>query len=282
MVGDAFQLPPVGAGNVLADLIASNTIAIARLTDIYRQSDESLITWNAHLVREGKAPELTPFEEAGDCDSEFYFCEVLDPESASEKICRLCSDWLPRRYRLDPLADIQVLSPVHKGTVGTIDLNQRLQSALNPEGRRIPGTGRGFREGDKVLNLKNNYAKEVYNGDVGRICGIDLSLSTLQVDFDGRIVDYAAAELEELTLGYAISVHKSQGSEYPVVICPVVTRHYVMLQRQLLYTAITRGRSLVILVGSRRAIGLALSNNRPQTRLSALAERLGGLAGLCP
>jgi exodeoxyribonuclease V alpha subunit len=278
IVGDAFQLPPVGPGNVLSDLIESNTIPVARLTTIFRQAAESRITLNAHCVRQGEMPELTAFAEEPPADAEFFFWEESDLEAVADKICYLCAEWLPAAYGLDPFSDVQVLSPIHKGVAGTIDLNQRLQALLNPHGTVISGISQTFRPGDKVMHLKNNYRKEVYNGDIGRIHEIHPPLSGLCVDFDGRLVEYAAEELAELALGYAISVHKSQGSEYPVILCPLTTRHYVMLQRHLLYTAITRARSLVVLVGSIQALRIAVSNNRPEMRLSGLCERMQRLA----
>lgn len=278
IVGDAFQLPPVGPGNVLADLIASEILPVSRLTSIFRQAAESRITLNAHQVRQGERPEFQTFDKTPVPGAEFFFWETREMETVAEHICELCAHWLPTHYELDPFSAIQVLTPMHKGTVGTINLNRKLQEALNP--KKTPGAGGRhlFQTGDKVMNLKNNYAKEVYNGDIGRIRQVDPATAGVTIDFDGRGVDYAAGELDELTLAYAISVHKSQGSEYPVVILPLVTRHYVMLQRNLLYTAVTRARSLVILVGSEKALSLALSNNKQQLRRSGLAGRLRALA----
>ena len=281
IVGDAFQLPPVGPGNVLADLIASGVLPVSRLTSIFRQAAESRITLNAHQVRQGEQPEFLEFDKTPVPGAEFFFWEVRDMETAAEHICDLCARWLPSHYEVDPFSDIQVLTPMHKGTVGTINLNRKLQEALNPQKTPAAGVRHTFKAGDKVMNLKNNYAKEVYNGDIGRIRQVDPAAAGVSIDFDGREVAYAAEELDELTLAYAITVHKSQGSEYPVVILPLVTRHYVMLQRNLLYTAITRARSLVILIGSRKALSLALSNNKQELRRSGLAERLRVQAADC-
>ncbi|HMA67364.1 MAG TPA: AAA family ATPase, partial [Desulfosalsimonadaceae bacterium] len=274
IVGDAFQLPPVGPGNVLADLIAADVIPTARLTTVFRQAAESRIIRNAHLVRQGRLPELCAFSETEFPDAEFYFWEENDPEAIAEAIRYLCARLLPAAFDQEPPDAVQVLSPVHKGTVGTINLNQKLQDALNPEAPAMTGSGRRFRAGDKVMNLKNNYAKEIYNGDIGRILRADPENPGLIADFYGREIAFAAEELEDLTLGYAISVHKSQGSEYPAVILPLVSRHHGMLQRNLLYTAITRARSLVILVGSKNALSTALANNSPERRLSGLTQRL--------
>jgi exodeoxyribonuclease V alpha subunit len=276
IVGDAFQLPPVGPGNILADLIDSGILPVCQLTEIFRQTAESRIIRNAHRVRDGEFPESDRFDAEAPGSGEFFFLPENDPEAIVDAICRLCTDLLPNTLGMDPFTSIQVLSPVHKGVVGTINLNQKLQAALNP--RKAAVTGTGFRPGDKVMNLRNNYPKEVYNGDIGTIVTIDPAASGLTIDFYGRLVDYAMDEIDDLTLGYAISVHKSQGSEYPVVILPLITRHYVMLQRNLLYTAITRAQSLVILLGSEKALSIALANNKPEMRRSGLSERLKALA----
>ncbi|MFO7839017.1 MAG: ATP-dependent RecD-like DNA helicase [Desulfosalsimonadaceae bacterium] len=274
IVGDAFQLPPVGPGNVLADLIAADIIPTARLTTIFRQAAESRIIRNAHLVRQGRFPELCAFSETDFPDAEFYFREESDPEAIAEAISYLCARLLPAALGLDPLSAVQVLSPIHKGPVGTINLNQKLQFALNPQTTAMAGSGSRFCTGDKVMNLKNNYSKEIYNGDIGRILQANPQTSELLADFCGREVAFAGDELGDLTLGYAISVHKSQGSEYPAVILPLVSSHHGMLQRNLLYTAITRARSLVILIGSKKALSTALANNTPEQRLSGLTQRL--------
>ena len=276
IVGDAFQLPPVGPGNILADLINSGSLPVCQLTEIFRQAAESRITLNAHRVRNGEFPAFDHFDEKTPENGEFYFLAESDSAVIVNTICRLCAEVLPKSFGVNPLKSIQVLSPMHKGVVGTINLNQKLQAALNPGKNPIGGTG--FRAGDKVMNLRNNYQKEVYNGDIGTILSIDPGGSGITIDFYGRLVEYALEETDDLTLGYAISVHKSQGSEYPVVILPLITRHYVMLQRNLVYTAITRAQSLVILLGSQKALSIALGNNKPEMRLSGLSERLRSLA----
>ncbi len=272
-VGDVFQLPPVGPGNVLADLIETGTIATFQLTRIFRQAQQSPIITNAHRIRTGKSPDLTP-SESFEILNDFYFIEMINPASAVATIGQLCADRIPERFNLDPIADIQVITPMHKGDVGTINLNRALQKRLNPKGRH-PGQPAGtYRRGDKVMHLKNNYLKEVFNGDIGRIENVKEKNGGLVVDYDDHRVDYDSTELEELTLAYAVSVHKAQGSEYPAVILPLFTQHYPLLQRNLLYTAITRGKKLVILIGTPRAVEIALANNTPRQRLSGLAHRL--------
>lgn len=273
LVGDVFQLPPVGPGNVLADLIASKAVPSFELTEIFRQAQESPIVMNAHRVRSGRLPDLTG-KNMADTDTEFSFIEQIDPVRAAETAVSLCAEELPHRFQLDPVRDIQVLTPMHKGQAGTIHLNQMLQQALNPnDGRTHPKKARGFRIGDKVMHLKNNYQKEVFNGDIGAVIAVDDEDGQLLVDYDGRDVAYEFEELDELTLAYAISVHKSQGSEYPAVIVLLLTEHFALLQRNLLYTAMTRGRRLVVLVGDRKAIDIALKNDKPKQRLSGLAYR---------
>ncbi len=273
LVGDVFQLPPVGPGNVLSDLIASEVIPAFELTEIFRQAQESPIVMNAHKVRSGQLPDLAR-QNIADSDTEFYFIEQRNPARAAETAVSLCAKELPDRFHLDPVRDIQVLTPMHKGQAGTIHLNQMLQKALNPDAGQIRRkSGRGFRVGDKVMHLKNNYQKDVFNGDIGAVSAVDNEEGQLLVDYDGREVIYEFEELDELTLAYAISVHKSQGSEYPAVIVPLLTEHFVLLQRNLLYTAMTRGRRLVVLVGDRKAIDIALKNDKPKQRLSGLAYR---------
>jgi exodeoxyribonuclease V alpha subunit len=271
LVGDVFQLPSVGPGNVLSDLIQSGVIRTFELRDIFRQAEKSPIIVNAHRVRHGSLPDLEK-DRNPECLSEFYFIEQYQPETVVKTIVELCSRKIPERFGLDPIRDIQVLSPMHKGTVGTIQLNQVLQEALNPQSS--PGAGILFRPGDKVMHLKNNYAKEVFNGDIGVISGIDPSKRRLSVNYDERLVDYESEEIEDLTLAYAISVHKSQGSEYPAVVIPLMPQHHPLLQRNLLYTAITRGKKLVIIVGTRQAMDTAIKNDKPRNRLSLLDMRL--------
>ncbi len=272
LVGDVFQLPSVGPGNVLSDLIQSDVLPVFYLNEVFRQARESAIIMNAHRIRNGDPPLFERPDESDDL-SEFYFIEQRDTAKIVETIVELCSRAIPKKFFLDPVQDIQVITPMHKGDVGTINLNQVLQKNLN----RLPDGAekiQRFKTGDKVMHLKNNYVKEVFNGDIGRITVVDKNEETLTVDYEGRIVPYDFAELDELTLAYAISIHKSQGSEYPAVIIPVTTQHYVMLQRNLIYTAATRGRKLVILIGTRKALAIALKNDKPRQRLSFLAERL--------
>ena len=274
LVGDAHQLPPVGPGNVLADLIASGSVPVFYLTTIFRQAAESMIVVNAHHVRNGEFPRLHAFKDPVDIGAEFYFIEARTPEQAVSIIVDLCAETLPARFGLDPVSDIQVLSPMHKGVAGTIHLNRLLQTALNPSAGVLTHGSQKFKIGDKVMHLKNNYPKEVFNGDIGIISGLDKADGILRVDFYGREVEYTLEEMEELALGYTISVHKSQGSEYPAVVMPLLTQHYIMLQRNLLYTAITRAQKYVVLIGTKKALSIALKNNTPLQRCSGLAQRL--------
>ncbi len=279
LVGDVFQLPSVGPGNILSDLIRSGVIRTFELKEIFRQAEKSPIIVNAHRVRNGSLPDLEK-DRKPDGLSEFYFIEQYQPETVVKTIVELCRRKIPERFGLDPVRDIQVLSPMHKGLVGTIQLNQVLQEALNP--RSSSGAGMQFRLADKVMHLKNNYAKEVFNGDIGVISEIDTSpdwsKKRLSVNFDERLVEYENEEIADLTLAYAISVHKSQGSEYPAVVIPLMPQHHPLLQRNLLYTAITRGKKLVIIVGTRQAMETAVRNDKPRNRLSLLDVRLKNAA----
>ncbi len=271
LVGDVDQLPSVGAGNVLRDIITSEATAVVRLDTIFRQQEGSYITVNAHRINQGQMP-ILDHQKAQD----FFLFKTDDPARAAQLIVELVQTRIPRRFGLRP-SDIQVLSPMHRGEAGVGHLNLLLQNALNPPSERKPERhvgGRVFRLGDRVMQIRNNYDKEVYNGDLGHIVALDLEEQTLTVDFDGRRVQYDFLELDELVHAYAISVHKAQGSEFPAVVMPVLTQHYVMLQRNLLYTAVTRARRLVVLVGTPRAIAIAVRNDRVAQRYSALAERL--------
>ncbi|HUE75912.1 MAG TPA: ATP-dependent RecD-like DNA helicase [Chloroflexota bacterium] len=272
LVGDVDQLPSVGAGNVLRDLIDSGVVPTTRLDTIFRQAETSAIVSNAHLINAGKTPRV------GGGSKDFFFLTEEDPEKAADTIIDLVSRRLPGRYGLQALRDIQVLSPMHGGTVGVGQLNARLQEALNPAGPGKPERRYGnrlFREGDKVMQIRNDYDKNVFNGDIGWIVQVDLPAQLARVRFeDGRLVDYDFGELDELIHAFAVSVHKSQGGEYPVVVMPVMAQHYVMLQRNLLYTGITRARRLVVLVGTWRALSIAVRNNKVIRRHSYLAERL--------
>ena len=274
MVGDAHQLPPVGPGNMLADMIASEKIPVFYLKTIFRQAEKSPIIVNAHHIRNGEFPHLNKMNEPFDNQAEFFFIEQHTPEDVVSSIVDLCSIKLPELFALNPVDDIQVLTPMHKGVAGTINLNRQLQAALNKNPGTLSSGNNRFKIGDKVMHLKNNYQKEVFNGDIGAITRMDKSDNLLCVDFYGREVEYSLEEMDELALGYAISVHKSQGSEYPAVILPLITQHYIMLQRNLLYTGITRAQKYVVLVGTKKALSIALKNNKPQLRCSGLADRL--------
>lgn len=278
LVGDADQLPSVGPGAVLQSLITCGVVEVARLSEIFRQAQESLIVVNAHRVNQGEMPALGGDEPEGQEPRgevrDFYFIERGEPEAAIGTIKELVTSRIPRRFGVDPFDDIQVLVPMRRGTLGTYNLNRELQGWLNPHGEAVIRGERELRRGDKVMQVRNNYDLDVYNGDIGRIEAIEPEERIVRVRFDERVVDYDQDALEDLVLAYACSIHKSQGSEYPVVVIVLTTQHYAMLQRNLLYTALTRGKKLVVLVGSRKAVGLALRNDRVQRRNCRLAERL--------
>jgi len=267
-VGDTDQLPSVGPGSVLGDLIKSGKVAFARLDQIFRQDAGGLIVANAHHVNAGEPIEIRP----GDTD--FYFVRCEDPEQCLRRAIEFMTTRIPRKFGLDPLEDVQVLTPMRRNLLGTENLNVELQKALNPSGAAIVRGGTTFRAGDRVMQLRNNYDKDVYNGDVGFVKAVDASDRSLVVAFDGRPVRYDAGDLDELVLAYATTIHKSQGSEYPAVIVIVHTQHYVMLQRNLLYTAITRGRRLVLLIGVPYAVSRAIETNVVRERRTTLAERV--------
>jgi exodeoxyribonuclease V alpha subunit len=272
LVGDVDQLPSVGPGNVLKDIIRSGKFTVVRLTEIFRQAQESMIVVNAHKVNQGELPVLKEIDKPEKTD--FQFIQEEDPEKILQNILDLCSERIPRQFRFHPLREIQVLTPMHKGTIGVANLNIELQKRLNPG---QPGITRGawnFRSGDKVMQIVNNYDKDVFNGDIGWISKIDPEEREVVIEFDGRLVPYDYSDLEEVVLAYAVSVHKSQGSEYPVVILPVVTQHYMLLQRNLIYTGITRAKKLVIMIGTKKALAIAIRNNKPQRRYTLLSERL--------
>ena len=271
LVGDVDQLPSVGPGSVLKEVIASGVADTVTLTDIFRQAMESQIVVNAHRVNRGEFP-LTKQEEGERTD--FYFIEREDPEEALEVVKALCARRIPQAFALHPVRDIQVITPMHRGLVGVINLNRELQELLNPEGEEIAGMGRSFRLGDKVMQIQNNYEKEVFNGDIGAVTAFDPVEGQMSVTFDDREVPYNLSELDELTLAYAISVHKSQGNEYGAVVMPLLTQHYVMLQRNLIYTAITRARKLLVIVGTKRALAIAVRNDKVQRRFTALRGKL--------
>ncbi|MFZ5564863.1 MAG: ATP-dependent DNA helicase, partial [Thermodesulfobacteriota bacterium] len=226
----------------------------------------------AHLINQGLMPHIQNDDAAGD----FFFVDQEDPDTVADTIVDLVTRRIPAKFGLDPFDDIQVLTPMHKGSVGAISLNNRLQKALNPSGNGIARGEATFGLSDKVMQIRNNYDKEVFNGDIGRIVRIDQEARMLMVLFDGREVAYDFSELDELVLAYAISVHKSQGSEYPAVVMPILTQHYVLLQRNLVYTAVTRGRRLVVMVGTKKALAIGVNNNRPNLRYTRLRQRLAG------
>lgn len=271
LVGDVYQLPSVGPGNVLADIIASGVAPVVELTEIFRQSAESEIICNAHLINHGEVPRL---ESSRDRLSDFYFIHQNNPEKAADMMVELVKNHIPRRFGLDPVDDIQVLTPMHKGAVGAGQMNARLQEALNPNGLEVRRGERAFRLHDKVMQVRNNYEKDVFNGDMGRIVFLNPRERTLSVSFDERVVPYDFDELDELAPAYAISIHKSQGSEYPAVVIPIMMQHYVLLQRNLIYTGVTRGKKLVVLVGESRALHMAVKNNKTRKRYTRLARRL--------
>lgn len=292
LVGDVDQLPSVGAGDVLRDIIASaeasgearqtarsptasreadRTVAVVRLETIFRQAEGSYIIRNSHRINRGQFPIVNKGDD-------FFLFTKDDPEQAAALVVDIVQNRIPRKFGLDPLNDVQVLCPMHRGAVGVANLNHLLQDALNPPApnktqRRLGG--RILRTGDKLMQVRNNYDKETFNGDIGRLVGIDLENQTFTVDVDGRPVCYDWSEADELVHAFAISVHKSQGSEFPAVVMAVMTQHYLMLQRNLLYTGVTRAQQLVVLVGQRRAVGIAVRNNRVAQRYSGLSVRLG-------
>ena len=271
IVGDADQLPSVGPGAMLRDIIDSGVVTVVRLNEIFRQAGESRIVQNAHRILHGEMPESADPESPR---ADFFVVSRREAEEAAETIRELVTVRIPRRFGFDPLRDVQVLTPMHRGPAGTTALNQLLQAALNPHGVSIEHHGQIFRAGDKVLQLKNDYEREVYNGDLGLIERVSLEERRLTVRFDGRDVDYQDADLDMLTLAYATSIHKSQGSEYPAVVIPLLTAHFVMLSRNLVYTAVTRGKKLCVLVADPRALKLALAEVRREERVTRLAERL--------
>ncbi len=271
VVGDIDQLPSVGPGQVLADIISSGAVPVVRLTEVFRQAAQSRIITNAHRINQGMVPDLSPPKS----DSDFYFVQAEDPETAVVRIIELVKTRIPKRFGLDPIRDIQVLCPMNRGGVGARSLNIELQGALNPAGEhKVERFGWTFSPGDKVMQVENNYDKEVYNGDIGTIDSVDTAEGVLAASFDGRIVTYEFGELDMLVPAYAATIHKSQGSEYPAVVIPVHTQHYTMLQRNLLYTGVTRGKKLVVLIGQKKAIAIAVRNVSGRRRWSKLAEWL--------
>jgi exodeoxyribonuclease V alpha subunit len=272
LVGDRDQLPSVGAGSVLADLIDSGAAPVVKLTEVHRQASSSWIVRAAHAVNHGEEPESAP-PGGGD----FYVVEADEPGTVIARIVTMVKDRIPAKFGLDPFRDVQVLSPMNKSELGVANMNRVLQEALNPPrgpANEVTRFGVTFRKGDKVIQTQNNYQREVFNGDIGRIVGVEQTDQVVTVEFDGRAVDYDFADLDELQLAFATSIHKSQGSEYPAVVIPVHTQHFVMLQRNLLYTGITRGRKLVALVGSKKAVWIAVTRADQSRRFSLLKWRL--------
>ncbi len=279
VVGDIDQLPSVGPGQVLADMIESGAIPVVRLTEVFRQAAQSQIIITAHRINEGAIPDLRKPEG----DSDFYFVPADDPETAVPRIIELVRTRIPQRFGLDPIRDIQVLCPMNRGGVGARSLNIELQAALNPAGeRKVERFGWTFAPGDKVMQIENDYDKEVYNGDIGYVVGVDSEVGELTAAFDGRNVTYGFGELDTLVPAYATTIHKSQGSEYPAVVIPVMTQHYTMLQRNLLYTGVTRGKRLVVLVGQRKAVAIAVKSVSGRRRWSKLNELLGAAPVAAP
>jgi len=270
LVGDVNQLPSVGAGNVLKDIISSGIVPVVELHEIFRQAKESSIIVNAHRINKGEFPNLQPSQTLDD----FYFIEQEDPAKVLELIINLVKERIPKRFGFDPIDDIQVLSPMHKGTVGAGNLNVELQRALNNREDGITRGGRNYRIHDKVMQIRNNYDKEVYNGDIGRITNIDEEAQELTIKIDDREVTYDYSDLDELVHAYAVSVHKSQGSEYAAIVIPILTQHYMLLQRNLLYTGVTRGKKLVVIIGTKKALAIAVKNNKSQKRYTLLLRRL--------
>jgi exodeoxyribonuclease V alpha subunit len=273
LVGDVDQLPSVGPGQVLADIIQSGAIPVARLTEIFRQAAESRIVMNAHRINSGRMPDL---EVVKDVETDFYFVEAREPEDAIPKIIEIVKNRLPKRFGFDPIQDIQVLCPMNRGGLGARSLNVELQKNLNPpsDDISIERFGYTYRVGDKVMQTDNDYDKEVFNGDVGYVRKIDPEAQELVIEFDGRDVEYQFGELDQVALAYAVSIHKSQGSEYPAIVIPVMMQHYMMLRRNLLYTGITRGKKMVVLVGQKKAIGMAVKGKIDGRRWSKLEEWL--------
>jgi len=271
LVGDVNQLPSVGAGNVLKDIIASGEMQTVKLNEIFRQAKESLIIVNAHRINNGLLPSFKSFEQKL---NDFYFIEQEDPEEVLRILLELVKERIPRRFGFDPVNDIQVLTPMHKGIVGAGNLNIALRNVLNPGEDGVIRGDRNFRVHDKVMQVKNNYDKEVFNGDIGRITRIDPENQGVIISFDERDVPYDYTDLDEIVLAYAVSVHKSQGSEYPAVIMPILTQHFVLLQRNLVYTAVTRGRDLVVMVGTKKALAIGVKNDKTQKRYTYLKHRL--------
>lgn len=268
LVGDIDQLPSVGPGNVLRDIIESGKIPVVRLTRIFRQAQSSRIVMNAHAINAGQFPNISNGK-----NTDFFFINMEDPQKVADNIVDLVKNRLPKGYHQKP-SNIQVLTPMQRGIVGAANLNMVLQEAINPTGDCLSRSGYTYREGDKVMQIRNNYDKDVFNGDIGFVCSIDIEDRELTVDFDGHQVTYEQSELDELVLAYATTIHKSQGSEYPIVVIPILMTHYVMLQRNLIYTGITRAKKVCVLVGTPKALGYAVRNMTVNKRNTKLSDRI--------
>ncbi len=271
MVGDIDQLPSVGPGRVLGDVIDSGTVDVVRLTEIYRQAAESRVVANAHRINSGRMPDLS----RPDGISDFYFVPANDPEGAMSQVVKIVNERIPLRFGLDPVQDVQVLCPMNRSQIGVETLNARLKDVLNPEsGESLSVGSSSYSVGDKVMQLHNDYSKGIFNGDFGIIRGVDADQSSLRVEFDGRALLLGPDDITSITLAYAVTIHKSQGSEFPAVVVPVMTQNYIMLQRNLLYTAVTRARKLVVLIGQEKAVGIAVRTDFQHRRLTRLDELL--------
>jgi exodeoxyribonuclease V alpha subunit len=277
LVGDTDQLPSVGAGNVLKDLIATEKIPVTRLAVVYRQKDQSLIVSVAHAINGGdnSPPPVVSEVAKAQAWSDLNFIAASSPEDCLAKVTELCTKFIPHHFKwFDPVNNVQVLAPMHKGVAGVGNLNASLQAALNPRSQGLKTVSGEFRPGDKLIQLRNNYDKDLFNGDIGQVLAIDGVKGTLTADFDGARHTFERGEFGDLALAYAISIHKSQGSEYPVVIVPLLKAHFVMLQRNLIYTAITRGRKKVFIVGEPAAYGMAVRNAESKLRRTHLREKI--------
>ena len=275
LVGDVDQLPSVGPGTVLQDLIASGVVPVMRLTEVFRQAAGSQIITNAHRIRRGQMPEI----RRADPSSDFHFIERDEPENVAATLVKLVQKRIPERFGLNAINDIQVLCPMNRGSLGVRELNTALQGVLNPIRSGEPSVERfgwRFQMRDKVIQTENDYDKEVFNGDIGIVERIDPVEHEVTIRFDGRLVKYDFGELDEIALAYAITIHKSQGSEFPAVVIPLATQHYMLLQRNLIYTGITRGKRLLVLIGQKKALAIAVRNDRPQKRYSGLLSSLRG------
>ena len=273
LVGDVDQLPSVGPGTTLHDLIESGVVPTVRLTDVFRQAANSRIITNAHRMRRGQMPDLREVAQ----DSDFHFVERDEPERIAATLAKLVKERIPRRFGLDPIRDVQVLCPMNRGSLGVRELNTALQQVLNPAEKGeavVERFGWRFQTRDKVIQTENDYDKDVFNGDIGTVERIDPVNHEVTVRFDERRVKYDFGELDEVSLAYAVTIHKSQGSEFPAVVIPIATQHYMLLQRNLIYTGITRGKKLVVLIGQKKALAIAVRNDRPQRRYSGLHASL--------